>query len=409
MRRDETYDKKTSREGRRRLSILRLVNKPFCQSASIRLFRCIRATISRSVRENRWPLTRLLAICNSPYASLVRRLQIGYNFFDHPDAREWEPGSRYHLYAEDSARVLPMCLSRLFRLEVLDVFGPTFPSINAAVEYQMRMFTDAVVSVLRYVRLPCLAELNLRLAVTREFGEFFYQYPTASRIPINDVMQQLRHLEIAVSDFTERDSRRNRHASLSALRETYPNADFLSSPLRLIELAACLESLAICGSDLLNMDSLQIGSEICLKYLGLSRVTISIDTIMHILEQCRYSLRGVHFFWVELNSGTWEEVLNKLSTFSQLSYVHISASGYSPTEANRHLLLEQPPIPVGPEEIYTANDPDHRALGNLQRHVIAVRGKAGMLPYREGDVNIRRAALDSQEPEIPAASADNIP
>lgn len=361
------------------------------------------------MRENRWPLTRLLEICNSPYASLVRRLQIGYNYFDHPDAREWGPGSRYQLYAEDSAQVLPMCLSRLSRLEVLDVCGPTFPSLNAPVEHQMRLFTDAIVSTLRYVQLPFLAELNLRLAVTREFGEFFYEYPTASRIPVSGVMRQLRHLEMAVSDFTERDSRRNRHASLSALRETYPNADFLSSPLRLIELATGLESLSICGSDLLNMDSLQLDSEVSLTHLGLSRVTISTETMMTILERCRYSLRGVQFFWVELNSGTWEEILDKLTTFSQLSYVHVNACGYSPTEANSQLRLEQLPIPAGPEEIYTVNDTDHHALGKLQRHVIATREKAGMIPYREGDAYIRRAGLGLQESEVPVANANDNP
>ncbi|KAK7753819.1 hypothetical protein SLS62_004185 [Diatrype stigma] len=308
-----------------RLSTLRLVNKAFCQSASIRLFRSIDVTVDKHLWQTDWPLARLLKLCNSPHASLVRRLRIGYQ--SDGEEEDWEPGNRYRMYAEDAARLLPVCLSRLPRLEVLDVVGPDFMAPCVPVVYQMQLFTDAVVSALRYIQLPGLAELNLRLAVTREYGEFFCEYPTASRIPIGDVMQELRHLEIAVENYTdhawqlEPRSPRWNQPFLSGLRETWPNADFLASPLRLIELATGLESLSFCGADMHNMDLLRLGSEVCLKWLNLRTVAISAETLIRILGQCRHSLRGVVFFCVELNSGTWAEILNELSNVDPVETV----------------------------------------------------------------------------------------
>lgn len=271
-----------------RLSTLRLVNKAFCQGASIRLFRSIDVTVDRHVWQTGWPLARLLKLCSSPHASLVRWLQIGCQ--SRGEEEDWQPGNRYRVYAEDAARLLPVCLSRLSRLEVLDVSGPDFMAPDVPVVYQMQLFTDAVVSTLRYIQLPCLAELNLRLAVTREYGEFFCEYPTASRIPIGDVMQQLRYLGIAVDNFTdhawklERRSPRWNQPSLSGPRETWPNADFLASPLRLVELATGLESLSFCGADMHNLDSLRLGSEVCLKRLNLRTVAISAETMIRILR-----------------------------------------------------------------------------------------------------------------------------
>ncbi len=397
LRRDEDYDN-TSREGRKRLSTLRLVNRPFRQSASIRLFRSIRATINRSVREDRWPLARLLELCNSPYAPFVRRLHIGYNYFDRPGASEWEPGTRYHSYAEDASRLLPVCLARLSRLEILDVSGPTYPSLDVSVEGAMRLFTDAVVSTLRYVRLPSLAELNLGFPVTHEFGRFFFEHHTASRIRISEVMRQLRHLRVSISDFTVRDPQRNRTSPLSALREAYPNPDFISQMLRLIDLSTNLESLYILGSDVLDIDSLQIDSGVCLKYLKLMRVTISDETLIRILEQSRYSLRCVEFFWVELYSGRWENIFRMLATFPVLSRFYIDSRSY-PLSGPAGRLLQQPQD--GPDGMNIIDSVDHQALADLQRNIIANRIKARMAPYKKTDFRyIGQTALPTQNPGI---------
>ncbi|RYP59224.1 hypothetical protein DL769_008633 [Monosporascus sp. CRB-8-3] len=413
LRHDEKYDDRP-REARKRLSILRLVNRPFCRSASIRLFRCIRATISGSfVSSDRWPLARLRELCASPScAPLVRRLEVGYHYFDHPGPDEWEPGSRYQLYAEDAARLLPVCLAALPNLEVLDVRGPSFPSLglgaagsagsaapptSSLVEVPMRLFTDAVVSALRYVTLPRLAELNLRLAVTHEFGAFFPEHSTPCRIPIGDVMRRLRHLEISISDFTERDSRvtvRN-DASLSALAGVHPNPDSASLPLRLIELAAMagsLESLSVRGSDILDIDALRLGDGASLRHLGLTRVSVSAENMLHILEQSRYSLRGVRLTHVALNAGMWRDVLAALATFPLLCYFSVDSGGYSRSGASGHLVA---PLPVrgGDGYIRSTEQADHDALGALQRHVIRNRKEAGLLPYRRRDLGYIERAI----------------
>ncbi|RYP82948.1 hypothetical protein DL770_005461 [Monosporascus sp. CRB-9-2] len=403
LRHEETYD---GRSARKRLSILRLVNRPFCQSASIRLFRCIRATISgSSVSTDRWPLARLRELCTSPScAPLVRRLEVGYHYFDHPGPDEWKPGSRYQLYAEDAARLLPVCLAALPNLEALDVRGPSFPSLNlgpagsagstahpisSLVEVPMRMFTDAVVSALRYIPLPRLVELNLRLAVTHEFGAFFPEHTTPCHIPVGDVMRRLRHLEISISDFTERDSRVTvrSDASLSALAGVHPNPDSAALPLRLVELAATsgnLELLSIRGSDMLNLDALRLGDGVSLRHLVLTRVSASAESMLHILEQSRYSLRGVRLTQVELNAGTWRDVLAALATFPLLCYFSVDSGGYSRSGASGHLVA---PLPVtgGGSYIRSLEQADHDTLAALQRHAIRNRKGAGLLPYQRRD------------------------
>lgn len=317
------------REARERLKTLRLVSRRFCLSASARLFRCIRATISRSISDDAWPLQRLLELCSSAHAPLVRRLHVGYNYYDYPGADEWAPGSRYRLYAEDASRLLPICLSRLLRLEALYVCGPLFPSLTVSVvEEPMRSFTDAVVSTLRYVRLPCLTELNLRLPVTHEFGNLFTEHLTASRIPIGDVMRQLRQLEVSVTDYTEFHPGQPRDVPLSALRGVYQNADFVFSLTKLIELCTSLESLSIRGSDKLNIDALKLNDAVRLKSLRLSKVTMTTETLVRILEQSNSSLR--HLNMVEFNSDDWAEVLSKVKACPQVVYWRINSLSGGP-------------------------------------------------------------------------------
>ncbi|RYP24587.1 hypothetical protein DL767_008587 [Monosporascus sp. MG133] len=419
LRHDGTYDDR-SREARKRLSILRLVNRPFCQSASIRLFRCIRATVlGSSVSTDRWPLARLRELCASPScAPLVRRLEVGYHYFDHPGPDEWVPGSRYQLYAEDAARLLPVCLAALPNLEALDVRGPSFPSLNlgpagsagstapsisSLVEVPMRMFTDAVVSALRYIPLPRLAELNLRLAVTHEFGAFFPEHTTPCHIPIGDVMRRLRHLEISISDFTESDSRVTvrRDASLSALAGVHPNPRFAALPLSLVELAATsgnLELLSIRGSDMLDLDVLRLGNGVSLRHLVLTRVSASAETMLHILEPSRHTLRGVRLTQVELKAGTWHDVLAALATFPLLCYFNVGSGGYSRSGASRHLAA---PLPVtgGGSYIRSVEQADHDALGALQRHAARNRNGAGLLPYQRRDQMENNSSIQ-REPSL---------
>ncbi|RYO93391.1 hypothetical protein DL766_000781 [Monosporascus sp. MC13-8B] len=430
LRHDERYDDRP-REARKRLSILRLVNRPFCRSASIRLFRCVRATISGSFAStDRWPLARLRELCASPScAPLVRRLEVGYHYFDHPGPDEWEPGSRYQLYAEDAARLLPVCLAALPNLEVLDVRGPSFPSLNlraagpagsatpptsSLVEEPMRMFTGAVVSALRYVPLPRLAELNLRLAVTHEFGAFFPEHTTPCRIPVDDVVRRLRHLEISISDFTERDSRVTVRddTSLSALAGVHPNPESAALPLRLVELAAAgenLESLSIRGSDILDLGALRLGDGGAprLRHLGLTRVAASAENLLRMVEPCRYSLRSVRLTRVELDAGTWRDVLSMLATFPHLCYFSVDAGGYSRSGASGHLVA---PLPVrgGGGYIRSVEQADHDALGALQRHVIRNRKEAGLLPYRRRDIKYIGRAICRHPSESGAEVADAL-
>ena len=326
-----------------------------------------------------WPLQRLLEICNSRYAPLVRRLHVGYSYFDHPGSHEWAPGSRYYLYAEDASRLLPVCIARLSCLEALDVCGPSFPwTIASVAEEPTRLFTNAIVSVLRYVELPCLTELNLRLPVTHEFGELFTKHPSPSRIPVRDVMRRLRHLKISVSDFTVDDPSHTRGAPRSALRDAYPNADFVASPLKLIELSAGLESLAIRSSDMLNVDALELHDDVSLRSLKLSMLYTTATALMRILEHSRDSLRAVDLHMVELSDGVWDEVLHKLCACPHLWYWSISASGYSSSGSNEHLRLPSPQSQGVETRIASKNAADHDALWMLLDHIRENRVSAGI-------------------------------
>jgi hypothetical protein len=60
--------------------------------------------------------------------------------------------------------------------------------------------TRSVVDALCYEPLPNLRDLSLAFPVTREFGQFFDDQLSASRMPIENVLQQLKHLEVQIRD-----------------------------------------------------------------------------------------------------------------------------------------------------------------------------------------------------------------
>lgn len=61
---------------------------------------------------------------------------------------------------------------------------------------------DTVISILRYLPLPNLSELEVTFPITHDFGRFFPNKTNSLQIPIGDILQHLRHLGLHVRAYT---------------------------------------------------------------------------------------------------------------------------------------------------------------------------------------------------------------
>jgi hypothetical protein len=376
-------------ESRRRLAALRLVSKAFCSSASPRLFRHIIATVSSFRKVS--PLVRLLELCNSPYAVYVRQIDLGFQSFDNSTH---ESSS---LYVEDLAGLLPCCLVRLPNLNALEFRGPP----SSLPQEKRRVFINTVVAALRYVPLLNLTELEVTFPIAHDFGQVFCSNTSSLRIPIEHVLQGLRHLGLYVSEYTNRRGQRYWPTPVSPENAALPNEIYATHLFRLVELAVNLDSLAISCTDLLSLDNIQFGRSLRLKSLYLSGVAISSHTLLSLVEQCNESIRSVQLWLVKLNSGTWQHILLQMSKLPHLLDFAIGSSGYSLTGTSSNLATQLLPPPDDPEDIETSNSLDIYALGNLQRQVNANRTAAGFSRISEyGYRHIQRGTLESAMEEL---------
>lgn len=69
-----------------------------------------------------------------------------------------------------------------------------------------------------------------------------------------------------------------------------------------------------------------------------------------------------------------------------------------PPEEYRRLRIGCPSIIPLEVEIYGLSNTEDYSLANVQRHIVANKAKAGVIPYREGHFYIRRIALHPQDP-----------
>jgi hypothetical protein len=174
-----------------------------------------------------------------------------------------------------------------------------------------------------------------------------------------------------------------------------PNHTHAIQLCRVVELAENLESLAIGSSEILNIDNMNLPDSLRLKSLKLQGISMLSHVFISIIEQCKDTITSIELERVELNSGSWQQVLLRMSRLSSLLDFYIGSCGYSRDGASSELRPGLLPPPDDPKDIETHNFLDIYALGNLQRQVNTNRLVAG-LP-RVSDYDFRHAQRETLE------------
>ncbi|QKX58607.1 uncharacterized protein TRUGW13939_05732 [Talaromyces rugulosus] len=360
------------------LANLRLVSKAFCMSVSPRLFRHVVAELYSSSRTGHSPLVRLIEISKSRYAIYVR--QIDFRFYS------YSSGSADRPDVEDLAGILPPCLVRFTNLRALTFDKP--PSDLS--QEKTRVYIHSVIAAFRDVPLPNLEELEIHFPIAHNFGQFFPLKTSAVQIPITDVIQRLRRLELAVCAYTDHRHQRYWRKPISPEYAALPNEDHASYLFKMIEPAINLTSLSIRGLDIIDLDTVKFSPSLRLRFLTLSCVSISAQNLLSLMVQSRQSLRVIGLELVKLNTETWHHVLLEMSKFPQLVDFHIDSSGYSLTGSSSHFVPGLLPEPDDPSAIETRERHDIPALGNLVRAVNANRVKTGLQPLSDYEYKFAR-------------------
>lgn len=206
------------------------------------------------------------------------------------------------------------------------------------------------------------------------------------------IMHRLQHLRIRIGY----DSGGERYWEWDDPPPVRAFFDFVraSKMVHLVQMAGDLRHLEISnvvGQQLLmTLDGMQLASSARLSSLCLRGVRVSSQTIASLVEQCWENLGRVRFDLVELESGTWEGILNYISRLPQLHYFYVDTCGYSPSGSSRHLRsrrglsrLRLPP-PESRVAFESKHDNDWPAYAHIQRRVSANRKAMGLEPM-DGD------------------------
>lgn len=244
---------------------------------------------------------------------------------------------------------------------------------------------DTVASVLRYVPLPNLTELEIKFPITHDFGRFFPTNPSFLQIPTRDIVQRLRHLGLYVCANTDQHDQRHRLTPILPEYAALPNDNFASRLFRIAEIAPNLKSLAIHSVNILDIDFLAFPYSLCLRFLCLGGVSISSDILLLLLDQSAKRIRYINFWLIKLKSGTWQQVLLHMCKLPLLLDINIDFGGYSTTGSSSHLASRIAPDPQYRPNIETENSLDFSALGVLQRQVNSNRIAAGFQPFQDTD------------------------
>lgn len=375
---------------RKNLKALRLVNVSLCRSATPWLFQHIDVRCSSS--ETVSSLTRLLRISKGPLSLLVRQIDIGF----HSDMNLCSfANSANSLYIEDLFGSLSFSLMKCCNLAALE-----FHETPEWLEQKHRnKYMDAVASILRYVPLSKLQELQLKFPVTHDYGRFFPAKSSPVQIPIQKYMKRLRYLGLYVCQYTDhQDENRGRYWASPVLPEyvSVPNSEYATLMLQMVEMAPNLESLSINSLNILNIDLLTFPSSLSLRSLDLTGVSFSCDQILKILDQSDDRIRYINFSCVYLNSGTWRYILLRMCHLRHLLDINIDFGGYSLSGTSSSLAIKLFPHPERPRNIETDDYRDLDALGNLQRKVNLNRIALGLRPFPDTDYkHINKSPLES--------------
>jgi Leucine-rich repeat (LRR) protein len=254
--------RKVNAQARKTLAGLRLVNKRFCHSASIRLFRHIIALAGSLCHTTHLPpVEKLMRISNSQYAQYVHQVDLGYG------SLPYSVGDIV-VYTEDLAGLLSSCLRQLPNLKALNFSGPPLTSLP---HDEMKASIEPILMVLCYVPLPNLSELEIMLPMTNNFAPLFAEKISTLRIPIEQTLSRLHYLGL--------------HVYAQANQQSYA-----SHLLRIVELSTNLTSLSLSSPNFLSIDSLRLSPRVRLRYLFLQNVNISSQNMVDIIEQSIGSL-----------------------------------------------------------------------------------------------------------------------
>lgn len=301
----------------------------------------------------------------------MRQIDFGFN--------EYASSTTNSLYVEDLAGLLSSYLVRFANLNALEFHKPP----PALPQEETRLYIHSIIAAFRYVPLPNLEELVIHFPITHNFRQFFPLKTSALQIPIINILQQLRHLELYVCAYTNRHHQRYWATPILPENAALPNETHASYLFRMIEPAINVRSLSIRSLDILNLDPVKFSPSLRLWSLSLSSVSISAHKLLSLVDQSRESVRYIDLQLVKLNSGTWHHVLLEMSKLPRLIDFAIDSSGYSLTGLSSHLVPGLLPEPDDPSNIETYETLDIPALGNLQRAVNANRVTAGLQPFSE--------------------------
>jgi len=357
-------------DSKRTLAALRLVNKAFCRSSTPHYFRWIQVTHPPKHPTELEPsplLMRLGFLCKSPYASFVQHLKVGFENADGPDSPSHWSSNRE--YMQRLARfLLTSLLSRLSNLAVLEVkcaYYPLSPERGFAPDLA-RLFTHSLAQSLHNNPLPKLRELSLSFPVITEDGRFRDGFSSTAPITIEQVVRRLEHLEIFHSDDLNGD---RRWVSSRPLLRFQPLS-------KIIEAAENLTSLHIGSANLLTLHNLDFSSLNRLHTLQIKGAAISCEDILSLMDICSEAMCRIRLNDVQLRSGTWEDVLLRISQLPSVQWFRLSWCGYARDGESSHLIP-----PLGPSVnhyIASTHTADYAALRDLKQKVNDNRSVVGL-------------------------------
>jgi hypothetical protein len=247
----------------------------------------------------------------------------------------------------------------------------------------MQLLTDLAVTALKDIPLTNHKDVRLGLSVTQELCQGFCNQLTMAKIPIEHIAERLRHLSVEFCGHEGNSGDLNETSSLPAAKSEFSNMICSFQTFRLVELAKNLDTLYLRSIETFNLEGLNLGHFRNLHALYLARVAISAESLLSLVEGCKESLKRIALERVELNSGTWETVLIRMSQLPSLRYIYIDGVGYSTTGKSSHLVPRKLPLVGDLEEIRTSNPLDHQARAHLERQINANRRAAQLLEFPE--------------------------
>ncbi|CAP86434.1 hypothetical protein PCH_Pc20g11050 [Penicillium rubens Wisconsin 54-1255] len=166
-----------------------------------------------------------------------------------------------------------------------------------------------------YVPLPNLTELEIQLPMTNDFAPLFAENISTLRIPIEQTLSRLQYLGLHVYAQTNQQS-------------------CAAHLLRIVELSTNLTSLSLSSTNYLSIDRLELGSQVCLRFLSLHKLRISSRSLVNIIEQCSESMHYIELKHLKIESGSWTEILSAMDDLPYLYDFDISV-GETPIGSER--------------------------------------------------------------------------